>query len=137
MDSIILTQEDRAGAISNGLGHEKRGYAGILLDIRRHEIQASYVRFATTTCIHNESSRRKTIVRPLHLVAWSRANNRELAPYTSLNRRRQPEISILCLMIDRTVFIGHRCEKSLRSDPSREPTEAPTYTLLPPPDPLP
>ena len=42
-----------------------------------------------------------------------------------------------CFTIDRTVFIEHRCEKSLRSDPSREPTEGQTYTLLPPHDPLP
>src|SRR4029077_8894950 len=42
-----------------------------------------------------------------------------------------------CFTIDRTVFIEHRCEKSLHSDPSREPTGAPTDTRLPPHDPLP
>ena len=54
MYSIIPAPEDRAGAIItlDELGHERRGNAGIPVDARRHEIQAGYVRLATTTRIH-------------------------------------------------------------------------------------
>ena len=54
MYSIIPVHEDRAGAIITlvGLGHERRGYAGIPEDTRRHGIQAGYVELISTTCIH-------------------------------------------------------------------------------------
>jgi len=54
MYSILPVPEDRAGAIITlvGLGHERRGYAGIPGDTRGHGIQAGYVGLATTTGIH-------------------------------------------------------------------------------------
>ena len=52
--SFLPVPEDRAGAIITllGLGHERRGYAGIPVEARGHEIQTGYVRLATTTRIH-------------------------------------------------------------------------------------
>jgi hypothetical protein len=54
MYSFLPVSEDRAGAIITlvGLGHERRGYAGRSAYIRRHGIQAGYVRLTTTTRIH-------------------------------------------------------------------------------------
>ena len=54
MYSFLPVPEDRARAIItlDELGHERRGYAGIPVDARVHEIQAGYVRMATTTRIH-------------------------------------------------------------------------------------
>jgi hypothetical protein len=54
MYSIYPVHEDRAGAIITlvGLGHERRGYAGIPVDTRGHGIQAAYVGLAATTRIH-------------------------------------------------------------------------------------
>ena len=45
------------------------------------------------------------------------SNNRKMGPSTSMNKMCQPQISNMCLKIDRTVFIEHRCEKTPRSDP--------------------
>jgi len=54
MDSFLPALKDRAEAIItlDGLIHEMRGYAGVLIDTQEHEIQAGSVRFATITCIH-------------------------------------------------------------------------------------
>ena len=102
MDSFLPVLKDRVEAILTleGLVHERRGYAGTSIDTREHEIQASSIRFATNTFIHMNP--------PMHI------------------RLSDLCTSILYLTIGRTVFIEHRCEKSLRSDPSREPTAAPT-----------
>ena len=138
MNSFLPVLKDRAEAITTleGLVHERRGYAGISIDTREHEIQAGSIRFSTTTFIHMNP--------PMHIrfsglcmLLCGSAQRTESEPSSSLNTRCQSDMSIPCLTIDRTVFIEHRYEKSLRSDPSREPTEAPTYTLLPPHDPLP
>ena len=130
MYSFLPVPEDQAGAIItlNGLGHERRSDAGIPVDARGHGIQAGYVRLATTIRIH---------MNPPNFAAWQRSNSRNLWPSTSLNKMCQPELSTMCLKIDRTVFIEHRREKSPRSDPLREPTGVPTYTLPPPRDHLP
>ena len=57
--SFLPVPEDRAGAIITllGLGHERRGYAGIPVDARGHEIQAGYVRLATTSIHMNPRMR--------------------------------------------------------------------------------
>lgn len=54
MYSILPAPEDRAGAIITlvDLDYETRGYAGIPLNTRGHEIQAGSVGLATTTRIH-------------------------------------------------------------------------------------
>jgi hypothetical protein len=54
MYSFPPVPEDRAGAIITlvGLGHERRGYAGIPVDTRGRGIQAGYVELTSTTRIH-------------------------------------------------------------------------------------
>ena len=54
-----------------------------------------------------------------------------------MNKTHQPAISTMHLKIDKAVFTEHRSGKSPRSDPQRQPTGTPTYTLLPPRDHLP
>ena len=54
MNSFLPALKDRAEAITtlDGLVHEMSGHAGVSIDTREHEIQASSVRFATITYIH-------------------------------------------------------------------------------------
>jgi hypothetical protein len=54
MSSLLPVPEDRAEAIITlvDLDHERRGYAGIPVNTRGHEIQVGSVGLATTTRIH-------------------------------------------------------------------------------------
>src|SRR6185295_9731870 len=80
------------------------------------------------------STRSQRPGRSHHHARW--ISRREESPAGSIRFATTRNLDS-CFTIDRTVFIEHRCEKSLRSDPSREPTGAPTDTRLPPHDPLP